>query len=170
MVLHDSDWQDLPGPLDLIDPHLADARVPDLPAAAVLVDHAQAVLEWRLRVDPVEVVELDAVGPQPAEALLDLASQHVGPALPRVECALGGNHDPLGEGRQGGTDRLLALAACVQVGGVDEVDPGGDRLLDERLVLGRLGQPVRAQPDPYHLGVAELQGRRHVVRPRRRSR
>ena len=54
-------------------------------------------------------------------------------------------------------DRRLALAARVCVGGVDEADARGDRLLHECDLLGGVRQPVRAEADPRHFDVAEPQ-------------
>ena len=72
-----------------------------------------------------------------------------------MEGALGAHDDALGEGGQRLADRLLALAVRVEVGGVDEVDARGDGLLDERGVLRRVRESIRAQPDPAELGVAQ---------------
>jgi hypothetical protein len=49
------------------------------------------------------------------------------------------------------------------VGGVDQVHASGDRFLHEGDMLGRIGQPVRPEPEPGDVGMAEpeLRGRVH---------
>ena len=47
---------------DLVDVHLREADVPDLPAVAVFLDHGEALLERGLGVDSVQVVERDGFG------------------------------------------------------------------------------------------------------------
>jgi hypothetical protein len=95
----------------------------------------------------VQVIERDRVRPQPAEALLDLLSQHVGPAFARLVTALRRDdavtHDPRL------TDRRLALTAAVQMRRVDEPDARGNRLLDK--TDARRPEPIRAHTDPRYL-------------------
>ena len=57
VVLHRGDRDDPTGPLDLLDPDLGEADMPDLPGVHVLLDGAEAVLQRRLRVDAMHVVE-----------------------------------------------------------------------------------------------------------------
>src|SRR5919201_2483061 len=102
-----------------------------------------------------QVVERDGVGPQPAKALLDLGAERLRPPLARTVAALC-RDDAFGrDRRERATDRLLAGASCVRVGGVDVTQARGDGLPDEGDVLGRVGETVRPQPDPRHLDVAE---------------
>ena len=82
MVLHRRDRHDLTRLLDLIDPDLREADMADLPALAVLADRFEAALERRVRVEAMEVVEVDAVRPEPAQALLDLRAEDLRPAVP----------------------------------------------------------------------------------------
>jgi hypothetical protein len=60
--------------------------VPDLACVAALLDGADAIFERRLRVDAVEVVEVDRLRAQPPQALLDLAPDRLG--APIVPAAL----------------------------------------------------------------------------------
>src|SRR5205823_3681660 len=60
-VLHGSDRHDLARSLDLLDADLGDADVPDLALLAILADCREACLERRLRIDAMEVVELDLI-------------------------------------------------------------------------------------------------------------
>src|SRR5205085_5359787 len=157
LVLDGDDRHDPSTPFDLVDPDLGEADVPDLPAVAVLLDRAQALLERCLRVDPVQVVERDAVRPETAQAFLDLSPEHLGTPFPWAEPALRRYDAPLRDGRKCSTDRLLALSSGVRVGRVDDVHPGGDRLLHELHVLARVRKAIRPEPDPGHLGVAQPQ-------------
>src|SRR5439155_4506264 len=153
LVLDGGDRHDLAGPLDLVDLDLGESDVPDLPAVPVLLDGVEALLERRLRVDPVQVVEGDAVRPQAAKALLDLSPQHLGTAVPGAPPALRRDNAIVRNRRESSTDRLFTLASGVCVGGVDVAHPGGDRLLHEGDVLRCIPESIRAEPDPDYLGV-----------------
>src|SRR6266487_812853 len=157
VVLDGRDRQHRASLLDLLDADLADADMPDLPCVHILLDRSEALLERRLGIDAVQVVELDAARLQPAKALFDLSAKHLWAALARAEAALRADDDALWDRRERGADRLLALAAGVEVGGVDRPDAGGDRLLDEGDVLARVGEPVRPEPDAGDLGIADPQ-------------
>ena len=76
VVLHGGDRQQLSGPLDLLDAHLGQADALDDSAVAVLSERLERRLQRRLRVDAVQVVEVDAVPPEPLKALLDLRAQN----------------------------------------------------------------------------------------------
>jgi hypothetical protein len=95
----------------------------------------------------VDLVEVDPVGPEPAQRVLDLADD---PAtrvaalvgiVAHVAVNLRREHDvvapPAGESL---ADDLLRLAARVDVGGVDEVDAGVERAVDDpdRVVVIRV--------------------------------
>ena len=113
--------------------------------------------------DAVLVVELDHLGPQSLEALLQLRPKPLDPAA-LVVAALGGDEEVVGEGGEGGADRLLALPGRVEVGGVDVVEGRlGDGRLEELAVLGRVGQAVGAEADARELLVAERDGGGHVT-------
>src|SRR6476620_4979484 len=113
--------------------------------------------------DAVLVVELDHVGLEAPKALLELGAEAVDPAA-LVVAALGGDEEVVGEGGEGGADRLLALPGRVEVGGVDVVEGRlGDGRLEELSVLGRVGQAVGAEADARQLLVAERDGGSHVT-------
>ena len=135
--------------------------MPDLPVVLVLLDGTEALLERCFRIDAVQVVETDPVRPQPSEAPFDLASQHLGMAA--VPASFGRDDAAVRDGRESSPDRLFALSSGVRVGGVDQVHASGDRFLHEGDMLGRIGQPVRPEPDTGDLGMAEpeLRGRVH---------
>src|SRR4029453_4888535 len=52
-------------------------------------------------------------------------------------------------------DRRLTLAADVGMRCVDVGEAGPDGIADERVVLAGVSEPVRPEPDPRHLDVAE---------------
>jgi len=114
--------------------------------------------EWSLRVDAVEVVQGDAVGPEPAQALLDLAAEHLRAAAPgaAAAAALGCHYAAIGDRRESRANRLFALPTGVGVSGVDHPHPGGERRLDERDVAVRFRQSVGSEPDASHIEVTKL--------------
>ena len=84
LVLDGGDRHHLASRADLLDAHLGDADVADSALVAVLGDHAEALLERRLWVDAVQVVEGDRLGAQSPKALLDLRTQHLRAPFARV--------------------------------------------------------------------------------------
>ncbi len=131
-------------------------HVPYPAAVLILLDGAQALLERSLGIDTVQVVERDGVGPQPAEARLDLGPQNLRPAAARsAETSLRRDDDVLRKRGQGLADRLLALPTGVQVSGVDHLHAGFDRGLDKGDVAARRGQTIRPQPNPRHLDIRD---------------
>ena len=86
----------------------------DLASVLILLDRAEALLERSLRVDPVEVIEIDAVSSQPAKALFDLRAQDFGPAASRTTDPALRRHDAVcGGWRERRAYRFLALPAGV---------------------------------------------------------
>jgi hypothetical protein len=59
------------GASDRLGSGLGQADVPDLALGYQLGQRADSVLDRSVRVDPVLVVEVDAVGPQPLQGALD---------------------------------------------------------------------------------------------------
>ncbi len=103
-----------------------------------------------------EVVERDTVDAKACQALLDFHAQHLGPAAAgAAEPALGRDDHIRRRGRQRASDRFLALAVRVEVRRVDHLHASVDRRTDERDVLFRIAEPVRAEADPTELDVAE---------------
>src|SRR6478672_4849929 len=163
VVLNCGDRHDHAGSLELVDRDVGHSDLPDLSVVAVLLDRAETLFERCLRVWPVQVIEPDAVGAQPTEALLDLGAQDLRvPAAGAAPSALRRYYITSAIGRERPTDRLLALPAGVGVSGVDHPDPRGDRFLNEGDVRRGIGEAVRPQPDAGDLGVAESQLHRPV--------
>ena len=180
-VLDGRDRDDLAPTLDLLDADFGEADVPDLPALAVVGDRSETLLERRLGVDAVQVVEVDRLGAQAPQALLDLRAQRLRAARTGVIAAFRRDDHAVRARRERLADRRLALAVGVGVGGVDHADPGGDRLPNQLDVLRRLAEAVRPEPDPRDLRVAERERpcghrpkdasrERHTLRRRMRSR
>ena len=155
VVLHGGDRHDPAGLLDLLDAHVGEPDVADRAAVDVALDRTQALLERRLRVDAVQVVEADRVGAQRAQALLDLPREHVGPALARPVAALGRDEHVVATARERLADRALALAAAVEVCGVDVPHARGHGLAHEVHVLGRGREAVGAEADPGDVDAGE---------------
>lgn len=124
----------------------------------VRLDRAEALFQRRFRVDPVQVVEPDRLGAQRAQALLDLRPEHLRPALARAVAAFGGDEHVLGDTLERLADRALALAAGVEVCGVDVAHARGHGIADERHVLGRGGQTIGAHADTGHVNAGESEG------------
>jgi hypothetical protein len=85
----------------------------------------------------VHLVEVDPIGSQAPQRVLDLgdypaarAAAHVGVVAHRHE-ELGGEHDVVAASLERLADDLLRLAGRVDIGGVDEVDAGVERAVDD---------------------------------------
>ncbi len=118
--------------------HRRGAEVEDLARLHHVVQRLERLLDRHPSVPAVRLVQVDVVGAQAAEAVVDLLhdvlagqAHAVGSLAHRPE-HLGGDHDLLavGEVRQGAAHDLLAGAVGVHVGRVEEVDAGLDRPLD----------------------------------------
>ena len=105
-----------------------------------------------------DLVEVDVVGAEPAQAGVDLghdrlarqAARRSGPSRIRP-MHLGGDttSSRLGEILQRAADDLLARAVGIDVGGVEEVDAELERALDERPALLLVERPrMRAAVGP----------------------
>ena len=109
-----------------------------------------------------ELVEVDAVGAQPAQAVLERAPHVFGPgAAPLLvdrHAELGGEHDLIPAPGERLAEILLALGAAVDVGGVEEVDAGVERRVDDAR-RGRgveaAAEVVAAEPDHRDLERAD---------------
>src|SRR5581483_1986732 len=132
-------------------------------------------------IGPVDLVEVDPVGAQPSQAVVDLLRQPppgVAPAvgvLPHREVGLGGQDHliPAAADQRLGHD-LLGLPARVDVGRVDEVDPGvegpvddPDRFLVVRVAPGAEHHGPEAHRAHLHAGTTECphDDERYPTRP-----
>ena len=103
-----------------------------------------------------QVVQVDRVGAQRPQALLDLRPEHLRPAFAATVAALGGDEHVLGAAVERLADRALALAAGVEVRGVDVAHAGVDGRADEVHVRG--GQAVGAEADAWDVDAGESEG------------
>ena len=124
---------------------------------------AERLLDVGARIGAVDLVEVDPVGAEPPEGVLDRAHDPAAGVAPLVGVLahrvveLGGQHDvvaPAAGQRLG--DDLLGLALPVDVRGVDEVDPGVQCRMDDAHRLGVIGIAPRAE---HHRPEAELADR-----------
>src|SRR5262249_59800057 len=98
--------------------------------------------------------------PCPARAPAVLRPPLPRPAAARpAEAAFGRDDHRRREWREGFADRLLALAARVEVGGVDHLHAGFHRGPDERDVAGGMRETVGPETDSRQVDAAELHGR-----------
>ena len=110
-------------------------------------------------VGPVHLVEVDVVGVEPAQRVLDRRDDPAPRAAARFGSSPIGHeelrreHDVVATALDRLADDLLGLAGRVDVGGVDEVDPGVQRAVDDadRVVL--VGVAPGAE---HHRAEAEL--------------
>ena len=128
---------------------VADADPADLPLVPQLQHLAQRALETVDRVRPVDLVEVDRLHAQAAQAALALLADARRPQvvvealrapveadrlqpggahrLVPAQAALGGHHHPGPAAANGAPDQLLAAPRAVGGGGVDRVDAGVER-------------------------------------------
>ena len=127
-----------------------------LPCSHELVERFEGLVDRGLGIGVVLVVQIDAVGAEPAQAGLaaidDPLPQHarrVGLIL-RAGQELGGDHDLVPPAAEGGAEKLLRLAAAVHLGGVEVGDAGVEGGVDDgrRGVACRCFMPKLLQPRP----------------------
>ena len=139
-------------------------QVADLAVPYQLVEGAERLLHGGAGVEAVDVVQVDPVGTEAAQAGL-ASPQDVPAGLADVVRAvahpgvhLGADEDLVAPTSEGPSQELLGLAALVGVGGVEQVDAGveGHRHLVPR--AGEVDRPDRGAGVPETHG-AEGQGR-----------
>ena len=141
--------------LDLGGAEVRGADRPHRPRRDELVERAERLGDRRLAVRPVVPVDVDHVGAQPAEAVLDrladVAARSARPlAVAHVHPELGRENDLVTPPVQHAPELLLTLAAAVDVGGVKEGDAGVERGVDDLpCVVKRepAAEVVAAEPD-----------------------
>ena len=139
------------------------ADVADLALVDEVAERRQRLLDVGARVGAVDLVEVDPVGAQPPQRVLDRADDPaarvalpVGVLAHRV-VELRGEDDVVAPAAgERLADDLLGLALPVDVGGVDEVDPGVQRRVDDPDRLVVVGVAPRAE---HHRAEAELADR-----------
>jgi hypothetical protein len=146
--------------------------VPDLALGHQLGQRAHGVLDRRVGIDPVLVVQVNVVGAEPLERALHgradvgRAAVEMPRALARVRdhAELGGQHDLVALAPQRLPDQFLVPERTVDLGRVDERDAQLDRPMDGADRLGVI-QVVRAvgpghghcaKADPGDVQVSQL--------------
>ncbi len=107
------------------------AQLADLALGDQFAQRPQRVGDGRLGVGRVQLVEVDVVGAQAAQGVLE-GPAHVGRARPTLvalvgAAELGGHHHLVPPGAEGGAEVRLALGPPVDVGGVEQGDAGVER-------------------------------------------
>ena len=153
MATH-SDFHHLPGGVG------AGADVAHLAGADQVVEGAQCLVDGDVGLRPVDLVEVDVVGLQAAQARLALlddvaaaVAQHVGVSVVHLAVHLGGQNDlgALAVALQRLAGHFFAAPAAVDVGRIEEVDAGVDGAVDDR--IGIIGGGLAAE---HHAAQAEL--------------
>ena len=115
-------------PADGVDPGFGQADVADLALGDQLGEGADDLLDRRVRVDPVLVVQVDVVGVEPAQRSFDGDADVLGAAVGpdsagvRHEPELGGEHHLVAAALEGAADEFLVGVGAVDLGGVDQGD------------------------------------------------
>ena len=111
--------------------------VADLALLNEIGERAERLVDVGFGVGAVHLVEVDPVGTQAPQRVLDLGDDPAArtAAVVRVlvhrHTELRGQHDIVATALERLADDLLRLAGGVDVGGVDEVDPGVQRAVDD---------------------------------------
>ena len=115
-----------------------------LPSATSSASSPDGVLDRRVRVDPVLVVQVDVVGAEPLQGALDggadvgrAAVEHAGAASGvRHQAELRRHHDLVAATLDGPPDQLLVEEGAVDLGGVEVGDAQVERPVDGADRLG----------------------------------
>jgi len=108
-----------------------------------VVQRLQRLLDRRCRVPAMDLVEIDIIGAQAVQAVVDLgkdgAARQAGTvgAGPHARIDLGRQHDLLAPSEilDGAADDLLRRAVRIDIGGIEEGDAKFDRLAQQRPAL-----------------------------------
>src|SRR5271166_4697843 len=133
-----------------------------------IVERAQRLLDRRARIRRVDLIQIDPVGAQPAQAVLHLAhdvaarSADLHAFIVHRHAELGGEYDPLAVVAEDLAQACLRSAAlAIGIGGVEQRDAEIKRLVDHlagRLEVDAAAEIVAAQTDHRHAqtGCAEI--------------
>ena len=115
------------GAADRLRARLGQAEMLDLAGGDQVPDRARDVLDRHVRVDPMLIVEIDDLNPQPLQrafnGLPDVFRATVEGAGAEVMAELRGDDDVLAERLQRFADEFLVRERAVDLGGVEEVTP-----------------------------------------------
>jgi hypothetical protein len=139
---------------------LGQAVVQDLPFRDQLGERPDGLLDRRLRIHPVLVVEIDAIGAEALQRALDRAPhvrrravEHPASLAAGVHAELRGDHDAVAPSRERTADKLLVRVRAVHLGGVEHGDAEIERTVDRADGLGLVR--VRTGVEGRHAHAAE---------------
>ena len=120
--------------------HRGGADIAGLAGLHHVMQRLQRFLDRRRVVEAVDLVEIDIIGAEPAQAVVDLVEDRLARQAGAVRAGahavehLGGEHDVLAPGEilDGAADDLLRGAVRIDIGGIEEIDPELERLADQR--------------------------------------
>src|SRR6267154_927715 len=169
-VLHRDDRHELASPLDVRHGNLRQPDVTDLPLLLQIPQGTELIVERHGGIDAVELVQLDALELEPAQAGFTGGAQVFRSTVRRpltwagtLESPLGGDHQLWRIRIKGLRDEALAHRRAVGVGRVDQIDAElerqsqhGDRLgVVARLAPDSLArEPHRAEAEAIHRAIA----------------
>jgi hypothetical protein len=150
--------------------HRRGAEVADLAGLHQVAEGLQGLLERCRVVVAVHLVQVDVVGAEPPEAVVDLGHDRLARqasavgAWPHRVAQLGRDDDvvPVGEVAQRPPEDLLARPLRVHVRGVEEVDPGVQCVLDQRSARLLAERPDRVPAVGLAIGHRPDRDGRHV--------
>ncbi len=118
-------------PSDGVGRGLADAEIPNLAGFDQLAECAPGLFDRHRRVDPVLVVEVDVIDAEPGQTGVARRSQVVrfpvdgpGAVVVALVAELGGQHHLVPAAGDGLADQFLVDEGAIDIGGVEEGDPG----------------------------------------------
>ena len=160
--------------------HVGSADVAGLAGFHHVMQRFHGFLDRHGRVGSVDLIEVDEVGSEAAQAVVDLAQDRLARqagavrSRPHPAIDLGCDHDVLAahEILQRAADDFLRGAVRIDIGGIEKIDAEVERLLDQRPALllvqrpwmratigNAIGHAADAQPRHAQAGLAEF----HIV-------
>ena len=162
------------GVVDLLAGEVGVADLAHLPVAHEAVESSERLLDRHVGIGPVLLVQIDAVGAEAPQAPFDRfgdpAAAGAGVARVVVDRGdeLGGDDDLVAPAGERFAEVLLRAGPAVDVGGVEEVDPGVESGVDDSgaaLLVDAHPEVVAAQPDQRDLErphLSHLHPRQHT--------
>src|SRR5690606_27982775 len=128
-ILHRDDRHDRTCALDLRDRYLGEAHVTNLAFRLKVPERSELILCRHGGIDPVQLIQVDAIDAKTAKTALAGSAQMIGPAVRRpdigtraLEPRLRRDHEAGWIRMQRPADEPLAHLGTVRIGRVDEVD------------------------------------------------
>src|SRR5437867_7773155 len=146
------------GPTDALGPRLAEPDEADLTCFDEPRHGTDRLLDRHRRINPVLIIEIDDLDPEPFQARLaglgevsGAAVDPVGAARPTRLAEFAGEHDAVAATFECTTEQLLVLAPAIHVRAVEVIDAELDRPMDQRdprlVVAGAVDAGQRHAPE-----------------------